>query len=883
MLAGLRRWIAKVTGLYRRGGADGERAREIAAHLALLEEEFRRKGMTPEESRRHAHLRLGNPTVIREEMRRMNSVPFLEDLWRDVGYALRQLQRNPGFAVTAVLVLALGIGASVSIFAFVDAALIQPLPYKNPSRLVDVTESLALFPHGNLSYPDYADWKRMNTVFSSLDAYHATSYLFQTPNGAEPVPALRVSAGFFRTLGISPILGRDFYPGEDAVSAPATTLLSYSAWQRRFGARRDVLGQTVKLNGAPVSIIGVLPPGFAFAPGGNAEFFAALQPTTECEKRRSCHDLYGVGRLKNGVTVAAALEDMKTIARQLEKQYPDSNRGQGASVMPLAKAITGDIQPILLVLLCGAGLLLLIACVNVSNLLLVRSEKRKREMAVRGALGASWTRLMRQFVTEGLLLALAGSALGLLLANASMQALLRMISKDQMDNMPYLHGLRLTPHVWMFAGVLAVFAGALFSLVPVLRLPYRHLRDGLSDGGRGNAGNFWKRLGAHLVIAELAIAMVLLAGAGLLAKSFWRLLHVELGFNPDHVATMDIGLPMAEFGKDTQQAQFAQAALERVRNLPGVQSAAVTTVLPVSCNCNTDWVRFVGKPYNGVHNEVNDRQVSADFFRLLQARLARGRLFTEADDAHHPKVILINEAFAHKYFPGEDPIGQKLGDTELKPDSLREIVGVVANIKDGGLDEAEWPTEYEVFAQDPSTYFSLMVRTRQDAKSILPELSAAIRHLNPDVGVENETTMELRIHDSNSAWLHRSSAFLVGGFAAMALFLSIVGLYGVTAYSVSQRRREIGVRMALGAQRGSVYWLVLGEAGWLTVVGMGVGLACSIAAATLMRKVLFGVSAWDAATLTGVAVVLAAAALAASYFPARRAASVDPMQALRTE
>jgi predicted permease len=876
------KWLRRLAVLLRRERFGGELDEEMAFHREQAEKEFAAAGMTPEEARFAAMRQFGNATRMHE--RSYEVMGFrMETVAQDLRFALRQMGRAPGFAVTAMLMLALGIGASVAIFAFVDAALIQPLPYAQPNRLMDVTESLALFPRGNLSYQDFVDWQRMNTSFTSLEAYGGTGGLFRGPNGTETVNGMAVSAGFFRTLGVRPLLGRDFHPGEDAVSAPATMLLTYRGWQKRFGGRTDVVGQTVQLSGAPVTIIGVMPASFAFAPGGEPEYVEALQPTGGCNTRRSCHSLYAVGRLKDGVTMAAALGNMKAIAAQLEKEYPDSNRGQGASVMPLAKAITGDIRSILLVLLGGAGLLLVIACVNVSNLLLVRSEKRRREMAVRGALGASRARLIRQFVTEGLVLVFAGSALGLLLADAGMRVLHSMVTSDMLEGMPYLHGLGLTPHVWVFAGAIAALAGGLFSLAPILRLPFAHLREGLSDGGRGGAGNLWKRLGAHLVIVELAIAVVLLAGAGLLAKSFWRLLYVDLGFESSHLAMLTVDMPDVEFHQEAQQAAFAKAVVERMRMLPGVQDATVTTVPPVTCNCDTDWLRFVGKPYKGVHNEVNDRQVSAGYFHTLQARLVRGRLFTEADDAAHQKVVLINQAFAQKYFPREDPIGQTMGDTELKPDSLRKIVGVVANVKDGALESEEWPTEYEAFAQDPNTNFVLMVRTAGDEKALLPEMAVAVHRLNPAVGVRYETTMALHIHESPSAWLHRSAAYLVGGFATLAFLLSVIGLYGVIGYSVSQRTREIGVRMALGAQRSTVYGMILREAGWLALVGIVAGLAGSVGAASLMGSLLFGVRAWDAGTLGGVVLTLGVAALVASYLPARRAAGVNPMEALRAE
>jgi predicted permease len=390
-------------------------------------------------------------------------------------------------------------------------------------------------------------------------------------------------------------------------------------------------------------------------------------------------------------------------------------------------------------------------------------------------------------------------------------------------------------------------------------------------------------MGANLVVIELATAVVLLTGAGLLGKSLYKLVHVETGFQTSHLATINVGLPDATFSKDEQVVGFARAVVERVSNLPGVESAAITSVLPVSCNCNTDWVRFVGRPYNGSHNEVNERDVSAGFFSSLHARLLRGRYFTDAEDGSKPMVVVINETFAKKYFPGEDPIGKRMGDTELTPKSIREIVGVVADFKDAGLDQEQWPAEYFHFNQNTDTYFSMIVRTRHDERMVLPELAATIHKVSLEAAVEEGSTMTQRIDDSQTAYIHRSAAYLVGGFAALALLLGVVGLYGVIAYSVSQRTREIGVRMALGAQRSSVYQLVLGEAGRLIGFGVVVGLASSVGAAMLMRKLLFGVQAWDAGTLIGVAVVLGISALLASFLPAHRAASVNPTEALRAE
>jgi predicted permease len=808
----------------------------------------------------------------------------VESIVQDLRYTLRQLRKNLGFAFTAVLVLALGISASVALFAFMDAALIKPLPYPDPTRLLDVTESAgALIARANLSYLDYLDWKKLNKVFSSLDVHTGSGYILRTSTGNDLVMGARVSDGFFRTLGVAPVLGRDFYPGEDLPNAPNTVVLTYAAWQKRFGGKKDVIGQTVSLSGVPTTIIGVLPKEFQFAPRGDAEFWTTLHPTDSCTKRRSCHNLYGIARLKDGVTVQSALAEMTLIAKQLATQYPDSNRNQGASVLPLSEVIVGKIRPILVLLLSGAGLLLVIACTNVASLLLARSESRKREMAVRIALGASPARLIRQFVTEGLVLVVGASMVGLVAASAAMRLLISLIPPDMLSDMPYLQGLGLNLHALIFAAAIGLLAVALFSLAPVSRLRLMTMREDLADAARGSAGTAWRRLGSNLVVAELATAMVLLAGAGLLSKSLYRLLHVELAFEPDHLATLRVAGPDTLYGKDEQALALQRDVVNRVSKLPGVESVAITSQIPVSFNGNTRWIRIVGREYNGEHNEVNGREVSANYFTTLRARLLRGRFFTDAEDISKPRVIIINQTLANRYFPNEDPIGRKIGDNVLSEKSIKEIVGVVDDIKEGSLDSEIWPAIYEPSGQSPDDYFCLVVRTSQPEQSILPTMAAAIREIGPDISVFDPRTMTARINDSETTYLHRSSAWLVGGFAAVALLLGVVGLYGVIAYSVSQRTREIGVRMALGAERRSVYQLILKEAGWLTALGIAAGLICSIPAGTLVGKLLFGVRAWDLPTLVAVAALLAFSALLASYLPARRAASVNPVEALRAE
>jgi macrolide transport system ATP-binding/permease protein len=872
------RFSRKMELLLRRRRFSSELEEEMAFHREQVEKELKSGGMEANAAQHAARRQFGNQTRLNEQSHEMVGFRF-ENAARDLHFALRQWRKNPGFALTAILILALGIGASVAIFSFVDAALIQPLPYRNPSHLVGIFETTPLGPRFHLSYLDYLDWKKFNKVFSSLEAYDDTSFLLNTVTGVQQVDGATVSDGFFRALGVAPVLGRDFRNGEDLPGAPRTILLSYAAWQNRYGGRADVLGQAVTLGGAPNTIIGVLPQGFHFAPAGPAEFWATLH-SSRAEDRGE-HGLSGIARLKDGVSLQAAAADMSSIAAQLARQYPDADGDRGATVLPLTEVIVGSFRPILLVLLSGAVLLLLIACVNVASLLLVRSESRKREIAVRGALGASRARLVRQFITEGLLLVGMGSVLGIASALAAMQLLIRLIPVSMLSSMPYLQGLSLNGRVMAFACGISLIAALLFSLVPILRLPLQDMRDGLTDGGRTSAGTVWRRFGANLVVIEMAIAMVLLVGAGLLGKSFYRLLHTDIGMQPDHLAAMRVLAPGPGYAKDEQMVALARQVVDRIASLPGVKSVALSHGLPVGSGSGNTTFQVIGRPDTRTSNYVDNRQVSSDYFTTLQARLMRGRFFTAAEDATKPRVAIINQAMAQRYFPGEDPVGKRIVYDVSAPQM--EIVGIVDNVKEGPLDEDTHATMYVPIDQEPDRRFYVIVRTSKAEESLLPVLAAAIHQVDSALMISGEETMTGRIHNSPSAYLHRSSAWLVGGFAAIALLLSVVGLYGVVAYSVSRRTREIGVRMALGARRSSVYRLVLGEAGWLTAMGIAAGLALSIAAALLMRKLLFGVRAWDVSTLIGVAVVLAFAALAASYLPARRAASINPVEALRAE
>lgn len=805
-----------------------------------------------------------------------------ESMLQDVRFALRQLRKNPGFAGTAVLVMALGLAASVAIFAFVDAALLRPLPYRNASRLVVAYETANSCRECNLSYPDYLDWKKMNTVFSSFEAWEASVFLWRSPEGVQAVRSANVSGGFFRSLGVGARTGRVFSETDDRPAAPRTVVLMYETWQRRFGGRPDILGQSLILDNAPYEVIGVLPPDFHFAMRA-AEFFTTIRDPNRCEQSRGCYNLYGLGRLRDNVSFDAAMAETKTIAAQLEMAYPATNKGRSARLAPLRDAIVGDIRPTLLVLWSGAGLLLLIAYVNVAGLLMVKSESRKRETVLRGALGASRGRLIRQFVTESVLLVSMAVAVGMPLAEAAIPRLFRLIPERRLRGLPYFRDAGLNSDVLLFAAAVALLAVVVCSVAPVLRLSHAQVREDLAESGRGSAGSVWKRFGAKLVAAQLAIAMMLLASAGLLGKSLSRMFHVELNFNSARLATLEIDVHGAGYEKDDRLRTLSRRVLAQVSAMPGVVSAAHTSELPITCNCDSTEVRVQGHAWYGEGDKALKRETSANYFKVLEARLMAGRFYTDADDDSKPRVAVINRALAKQFFAGEDPVGRIIGDAKLSTQSLTQVIGVVDDIREGDLVEPLVPAVYYPYKQEADGTLFLVVRTGQPPAAIMASLVREIHRVDADLGVRNEFVMDDRINDSPAAFLNRSSAWLVGGFALSALLLGSIGLYGVIAYSVSQRRREIGVRMALGAERGAVYRLVLGQAGFVISAGMTVGIVCSIPAAALLRSLLFGVEPWDVATLAGVAAVLGSCALLASYVPARRAASINPVEALRAE
>ena len=877
--------LGRFTNLFRRNRINSDIAAELQAHIDLRVESNVASGMSAEEARRDAHVRFGNPTSTRERVIAADAPLTLASVLADLRFASRQLLRNLSFASTATLVLALGLGSFTAIFAFVDAALIKPLPYRDPSRLVALFESISLGPQYHISYQDYFDWKRMNRVFSGVDVYDGTNLTVSTTDGMKQTTGAIVSAGFFRTLGVAPLLGRDFHDGEDLPGAPCRVLLAYSSWQQRYGGRSDLLGKPIAFANSSCTIIGILPREFHFAPAEPAEFWLNIHPDDTCGKDRGCHNFSGIARLKDGVSLAAAQANLSAVAGQIARQFPDADANRGATVLALTQIIVGNLRPILTLLLCGAALLVVIAYVNLTSLLLVRSESRKREFAVRGAIGASPSRLIRQIVTEGLVLVATGLALGLAFAQLAIRLLLSLLPTGMQAGMPFLRDLGLNGRVILVAFAIALVAGVIACLAPAVRLSRSGAGSGmhevLASGQRGSSGTLWRRFGSHLVTLELAIAVVLLVCAGLLGKSFYRLLQVPLGMRPEAVAAIRIAPSDTRYPKDDAVRALQNQVAARVAEIPGVTAVGITDVVPVGWGGGSITFHVVGRPWRNDGIEVLDRDIDENYFPVLGAQIERGRAFTRNDDAKHPLVVIINHAMAQEYFPGEDPIGKSIVDDATSPHM--QIVGIVQDIREGQLDTPTPPAMYMPIAQNLDRRFYVVVRSTLPGAEILPILSSAATSIDPTLTLTQPTVMSQRIHDSPSATYHRISASLVGGFAGMALLLGVVGLYGVISYSVSRRTREIGVRIALGAQRNTVYRLILSEAGWLTAAGLIAGLVGSVGAALLMRKLLFGVQAWDGTVLTAVPVILAACALLAAYLPARRAATVDPMEALRSE
>lgn len=807
----------------------------------------------------------------------------MNTIWQDLRYGLRVLINKPGFTIVAIFTLALGIGANTTIFTVVDAALLRGLPYRAPERLYHLFERTpqAEFPQREFSYPDYQDYQ-LSQAFSSLAAYTGGGGIITGRGEPERVFAPSASANFFTTLGVEPVLGRTFEPGEDKPGTPRTTVLTYGYWQRAFGGDPGVIGTSLTINGNIHTVIGVLPASFQFA-FRSADLWLPYQPTEQQLSFRFMHGTNLIGRLNQETTVAQAQSEISTIAARIEGEHNQSHAGTGVIMVPLQDQVVGQVRPILLVLLGAVGFVLLIACANLASLLLTRSIARQKEIAIRAALGAQSTRLIRQLLTESVMLSVAGGAAGLLVAALGLDALKAALPDAQLNALPFLKSLQIDPRILTFAFALSLLTGIVFGLAPAVQSARVDLIGALKEGGRTSSLGARQRLRGALVVTEIALAVVLLVGAGLMMKSLLRLLRVDVGFNPQNVLTMTVALPSGKYNEPNRRINFHEQLRQRINSLPGVAGASAVNILPLIGGNTT---RFIvdGDPVPppGQEIEANFRVTGSDYFQTLGIPLINGRFFDERDKPDSTGVVLISKTVADRVFAGRDPVGQRLRYTGIsgEPDL---VVGVVGDVKVTGLDDAIRPVLYYPYQQSSSMTMNLVVRTTTDPASLVNAIRNECRELEPDIALFNTSNMEEMMNSAPAAFIRRFPASLIGIFAIVALILATVGIYGVVSYSVSQQTHDIGVRMALGARGTDIIKMVMKQGLTLSVLGLASGILGALALTRVLGSLLFEVQPGDPLILVSVSVVLILIALTASYIPARRATKVDPLIALRYE
>ena len=815
---------------------------------------------------------------------------MLGELWRDLRYGARMLLKKPGFTLIAVITLALGIGANTAIFSVVNAVLLRALPYAEPERLVALWESNTERPmsRNSISYPNFFDWRAQSQSFEWMASYYTIP--LDLTGIATPVNlrGATVSPDLFATLGVKPLMGRWFVAEEEKPGIRAA-IISHSLWQRQFGGDPNIVGRPLTLGGRPYNVVGVMPTGFQF-PIEASPVEVWVTSSVDGEKtdpkepsqyeNRGSQFLVAIGRLKPGVTIEQAQAEMNVIAGKLEKQYPDFNTRSGVRLIPYHNDLVYDYSEALWLILGAVACVLLIACANVANLLLARATARYKEIAVRAALGASRRRVIRQLLTECLLLSLVGGLLGLLLAWWGTEALVKLIPED----MPRLAEINIDRWVFGFTLLISVVTGVVFGLAPALQASKIELTEAMKEGSRGGGGGRG-RLRSALVVAEIAIALVVLIGAGLLLQTFRRLQQLDLGFKTGNALTASVILPFTRYPKHEQITAFYQALLERVKALPGVEAVSAIAPLPLSGDMFRISFEVEGRNIpKGELPSSHFRSISLDYFSVMKIPLLAGRAFTERDNASAPGVVIVNETFANRHFPNENPIGKhiKPGVSVEGEPVWREIVGVVKDVKHRQSLRRDYEPEYYVpHAQIPFNGMSLIMRTTNDARSLARSIQQEVQALDRDVPVYRIKTLDQYLGVAVAQ--PKFNALLLSLFAGLALLLTAIGLYGVVAYAVVQRAQEIGIRIALGAQTGDVLKMVLSQGLKLTTLGLAIGLAAAYALTRYMQSLLFGVKATDPSTFAAIALLLIAVALVACWVPARRATKVDPMVALRCD
>jgi predicted permease len=867
----------RLRSLLRKGRVEQELSEELCFHVEGLIHERVAKGMTPEEARYAALRELGGVEQIKEECRDMRRVNFIENLTQDVRYGLRTLCKNPGFAAVAILTLGLGIGANTAIFSAVNDVLLRPLPYPNSNQLVRVwaTDTKSGANHDVASYPDFADWAAQSRSFQQIEAYAGRSYNLSGGDHPERIAGVRESAGLLRMLGMKPLLGRGFSVDEQMPGRSHLVLLSETLWRSHFGASTRILGATVKLDGENYTVIGVLPASPEFPPNERHDLVVPL----ELDPDRGHGFLNVIGRATPGVTLASAQAEMSTIESRLAKQYRQ-DRSVGVQLQLLQASYVSQYRPALLILWGAVGFVLLIACANVANLFLGRAAVRHREMAVRASLGAGRVRLIRQLLAEGVLVGLAGGALGLLLAFWGVEGLVTLLSRD--FSIPYAGHIGVNRSVLALTLLVAILTGLLSGLAPALSASKVDLNESLKEGSRGLTGSLGRnRFRSALVISEFILALVLLSGAGLMIKSFVLLTQVDSGLRPENVLAMDFSLRGSQYSHTATRAAAFEEILSRVVALHGVQSAAVVADVPLTDNEDGFGFSIEGVPdAPGERREATFNVVGPDYFRTLGIPLAEGRDFTESDNASAPVAVVINQAMVHRFWPNQNPIGRRI-TTDGK--TWYTIVGIAGDVRQLGLGSEPKPEVYLSYLQDPYQWphLSMLVRASSQPLKLFPAIERAVWSVDKDVPVSNPMTMDQIRSDSIAQ--PRATALLLGCFAALALVLASIGLYSVVARSVLERTHEIGVRMALGAQCQEIFRLIVGQGMILALAGAALGLAAALGATRVLATLLFHVRPTDFMTLGAVSFLVVAVALLACYIAARRATQVDPMVALRYE
>jgi putative ABC transport system permease protein len=871
------RWIrlvcGRIYGLFFKGRVEREMEEELRFHMRMRAALNAQAGMPPDQARLAAARRFGNLGAIKDYCRDIKGGGLVETFLADLRYGARMLMKSPVFTAVAVLTLALGVGANSAIFSAVDGMLLRPLPFDEPDRLAIVRTNY----HGALtrvtSWKDLEDWRQQNGVFEQMAAYTYGGITLTGIGEPARIPNAATGQGFFEVFRISPILGRLFSPEDFTPNSPQVAVLGQGFWNQEFGADPAIIGRTLVLNGKDTTVIGVVPDRFTAIMGQ----VSIWGPFGRPEEDRGQRYLRIVGRLRPGVAVAQASTEIEGIAARLQQSYPDSNDGWGATALSLQDSIIGDTRLMLLVLLGVVGLVLLIACANVANLLLARAAGRSHEVAIRSAVGANRARLVRQLLTEGMLLSILGGAAALPLAFAGVKLLVKLAPKD----IPRLDEVRLDSSMMVFTILLSLVTTLIFGLAPALRISEIGSAAALKDAARGTRGARHAKLRNMLVVAEVAMSLLLMVGSGLLIRSFYRLRSVNPGFNPDRLIKAEVSLPESRYKTPETWRKFSDGLLADLGSVAGSSSTAVAMTLPLNASSYSswNWLGHEGQPYTQATNTASQyRPISNDYFRAMQIPLLEGREFNQFDTKDSTPVVILTQSMARSLFPDEDAVGKRVLFGPKRP---VEIIGVVGDVKRATLDIPDDMASYVPFNQNPAPSFDIVARSQSNPSSLAAAFSDAVHKIDKDLPVSRIATMDDALDTTLAE--RRFYLLLMCGFAGLAVLLAAVGTYGVISYSVAERTHEVGIRMALGATRGTVVSLVVRQALVVGVIGVAIGLAGAYALTRVLKTLLFEVSPTDPITFALVALLLILVSVLASYAPARRATRVDPILALRYE